>query len=150
MRNGNAVLLSGLGGVGLAIFIFRERFDFLPAVFGYPLLSLGLALLVASAASQKSLIGGHQVPFAAPIAIISYNTYLTHKIFYYAVHSVAGVGANIGYSKAVILYGWFSLAGGALLYWTVERPFLQIRDFAATSMQDRKTRFSPKSDPAQM
>jgi peptidoglycan/LPS O-acetylase OafA/YrhL len=113
---------------GIALAIFQDRAGLLASVLGYPLLSWGLALIVAAAASPACWLGRHRVPGAGWLALISYSLYLDHKLVFHAVQTwLAGHPAIHGVA-AFALYAACTLAGGALLHYAVERPFLRLRD----------------------
>jgi peptidoglycan/LPS O-acetylase OafA/YrhL len=124
----NALLLGGLVVVAAAIWLFQDRTGFWPSVVGYPLLSAGLALLVASATSAQGLLGTIRVPGAGWIALISYSLYLSHKIVFHVVESLL-VGHLEGHGAlAFAIYAVATLGAGSLLYCVVERPFLRLRE----------------------
>ena len=124
----NVVLLEGIVIVGFAIVLFRDRTGFIPSVFGYPLLSAGLALLVLAGAGTCSWIGTRRVPGAGWISLISYSLYLIHKPVYHMVESTFGTQWRGQGMLAFLAYATASLLAGALLYYVVERPFLRLRE----------------------
>lgn len=122
----NLVAAAGLVITGLAIWLFRDRLGFTASVYGFPLLSLGLALLVAAGTGHRSF-GRWRIPGAGWVAAMSYSVYLSHKL---ALHAVAGVLAAHPVAhgwEAFGLYAVAILALGALLHYAVERPFLRLR-----------------------
>jgi peptidoglycan/LPS O-acetylase OafA/YrhL len=124
----NVLLLEGIVIVGFAIVLFRDRTGFIPSVFGYPLLSAGLALLVLAGAGTCSWIGTRRVPGAGWISLISYSLYLIHKPVYHMVESTFGTQWRGQGMLAFLAYATASLLAGALLYYVVERPFLRLRE----------------------
>ena len=124
----NVLLLDGIVIVGFAIVLFRDRTGFIPSVFGYPLLSAGLALLVLAGAGTCSWIGTRRVPGAGWISLISYSLYLIHKPVYHMVESTFGTQWRGQGMLAFLAYATASLLAGALLYYVVERPFLRLRE----------------------
>jgi len=124
----NVLLMGGLLVVACAIWLFRDRAGFIPSVFGYPLLSAGLALLVIAGAGTRSWIGRWRVPGAGWLALISYSLYLIHKPVYHLVQITFGPQLQ-GQGVIVFLaYAAAALLAGALLHYTVERPFLRLRE----------------------
>jgi peptidoglycan/LPS O-acetylase OafA/YrhL len=94
---------------------------------GWPVLSLGLALLVFAGAQPQGLLGGRAIPGAAWIAAISYSLYLVHKPIYGLVQVHWGAvldGRGVG---AWLVYGLASIAAAAFLHYGVERPGLRLR-----------------------
>lgn len=97
------------------------------AIFGYPLLSLGCACLLAASLEWERAFGNWRVPGAGTIAIISYSIYLTHKLVTHGAELLLGKQAMTGFGGFAIYFAT-SIAAGALLWLTVERPFLLLRD----------------------
>lgn len=129
MARGNTVLLVGLIGVGSAMFVFKSQIPtFWATVFGYPLVSFSMALVVAAASGRQALVGRFAVPGARALATGAYSLYLSHKIMFHAVDAAsATLPAWAQHTRlGIALFG--ALVLGAALYWLVERPFLKLRD----------------------
>jgi peptidoglycan/LPS O-acetylase OafA/YrhL len=97
-------------------------------MFGFPLLAGSAALLVVAASHRHSVVGRYAIPGAQALATGAYSLYLTHKMVFHAVqelgrHWSAGLQQ---YELAVALCA--ALVVGSGLYWSVERPFLKLRD----------------------
>lgn len=127
MVQGYAVLVCGIACSALAIWLFRDRFGYLATVFGFPLLSLGLALIVAASISPHCVLSRVR-GFALP-ATLAYSLYLTHKEIghldqLYLGRFLAPGGGWI--NLAIVLVTSFAAAG--MLYLLVERPFLKWRE----------------------
>jgi len=110
-----------------APFVGGPGLSFAGAVFGYPLFSLGCALLLSASLSWERFFPTWQVPGAAMIAMISYSLYLSHKMTSHAVHSLLSPESLVG-AQGFLIYYAACIAGGALLWWLIERPFLRLRD----------------------
>lgn len=124
----NAVSALGLGIVGICVVWFDgRRMDWPPNVFGYPLLALGLTLLVAAGASARGVLGRLAVPGAGWVARVSYSLYLTHKAVYMLVHRHLGAWVEGHGLLTLLAYALAVLAVGAALHYGVERPFLRLR-----------------------
>jgi peptidoglycan/LPS O-acetylase OafA/YrhL len=68
-----------------------------------------------------------QVPGAAPLALWSYSTYLSHKpLAYFLAQQLKPLGVSDGVRLAVITLA--CVAVGGLLYKLVEAPFMVLRD----------------------
>ncbi len=128
MQHANALLIAGLVGFAVSIWLFWERFAFVPTVIGFPLLSVSLALVVAASVSPQCALGRVRVPGAAVIAAIAYSTYLTHKQIFHLLKSAWGAPLQAHGFVSFFLYGFAALAAGAVLYWLVERPALRWRE----------------------
>jgi len=111
-----------------AILIAAPRTTFFAVVFGFPLLALGFSLLVASLASEQGLLGRIQVPGAQFIATITFSLYLSHKMTWHLTRTYVPELVPQGTFQAFILYALGAIVVGALLYFTIERTFLRLRD----------------------
>ncbi len=127
-RYANAFLVGGLAVVALAMWLFRDRVGLLGNSVGWPVLATGIALLVFAGAGRDSLIGRWRVPGAAWMAAISYSLYLMHKPMYHVVQAQWGDTLEGKGLVAFCVYGLTAIAGGAVLYYVVERPFLHLRE----------------------
>jgi peptidoglycan/LPS O-acetylase OafA/YrhL len=126
-------LLLALGVALLAasiVFFDTARGDFWPCVVGYPLVALTMMAFVA-AGSGDTWFARLKIPGAGWLASASYSLYLSHKGLFMLVQ--AGLGgrlADYGMLRFA-MYVVATLAGGALLHYAVERPFLRWRDSQA-------------------
>jgi len=142
MSRGEVLLISGLLTCGCAMWLFRDRFGLSGTLVGFPLMSFGLGLLIASSISPQ-IVGwlqrispgawGKQLrSFTAQsfsiMATLAYSLYLTHKEIGHLCREHFGPYVQPG--------GWLSLAiifsasilAATLLYLAVERPFLRMRE----------------------
>lgn len=127
-RYSNVSLLAGVAVMALALWLFRHRVGLAANALGWPVLSLGLGLLVFAGAGRDSLIGRWKVPGAAWLAAVSYSLYLVHKAMYHVVQAQWGEQlAGMGF-MAFFAYGAAAVAAGAVLYYAVERPMLRLRE----------------------
>jgi peptidoglycan/LPS O-acetylase OafA/YrhL len=122
----NLLLTLGIVGTGAAMLWFGRQITTLyPTVFGFPLLALSIAALVAGASDSRSLAGRYSVPGAKALATGAYSLYLSHKIaFHLAAPSEDG---SPDWLHLGLAFG-LALTFGTALYWCVERPFLSLRD----------------------
>lgn len=127
MQRGALLLALGLAGIGFAMLLFRDLFSQAAAIAGYPILSIGLALVAAAAASPRTWLGRVRVPGAAPLAAMAFSLYLSHKMVFHWVRE--NVEPHLGGSEPLALGAAFgaSLAAGALLHFAAERPGLRLR-----------------------
>ncbi|KQR12734.1 MULTISPECIES: acyltransferase family protein [Xanthomonas] len=125
-QRGNTWLLAGLVVMVLALWLFRERTGLIGNALGWPVLSFGLALLVL-AGTANSAFGRLRVPGAAWLAAISYSLYLTHKAMFHVTQTWFGAALEGRGVLAFAVYGAVALLAGALLHYSVERPFLRLR-----------------------
>ena len=127
-RHANAILLAGVAVTCLSFWLFRERTGLLANALGWPVLSIGFALLVFAGADRCSLIGRWRVPGAGWIAAISYSLYLSHKLAFHAVATRLGTSLHGHGAIAFATYALAVLLLGAALHYLVERPCLRLRD----------------------
>ncbi len=132
-KQGHTLGAGGLAIVALAIWCSATRFASVTGkaavwdVAGYPLLACGFALITASAVSENGWLGRVRVPGAKFLATLAYSLYLTHKE---AVHLLLHFFPSLpdqSYLMLPVLFGACITVGG-LLYVSVERPFLWLRD----------------------
>jgi peptidoglycan/LPS O-acetylase OafA/YrhL len=126
-RHGNVFLLAGLATVGLAMWLFADRTGLTGNAYGWPVLSLGIALLVLAGSGPGSLIGRFALPGAGWLAVASYSLYLSHKAVFHLVQTHAGAWLEGRGLQAFAVYALATLLGGAVLHCVVERPFLRLR-----------------------
>lgn len=124
----NVVLVAGASVLALAFWLFRERTGLLGNSIGWPVLSLGLGLLVFAGAGDNSWISRRPVPGSAWLAAISYSLYLTHKAAFHGVQVLWGEQLAGHGSVAFATYAAGAVVVGAALYYGIERPFLKLRD----------------------
>jgi peptidoglycan/LPS O-acetylase OafA/YrhL len=125
----NLLLTLSLAGIAAAMLLFGGQVSGLwGAALGFPLLAASIALVVAAASTDRALIGRYPIPGATALATGAYSLYLSQKIAYHAVAAwlAPSIGA-VGYAQLALAFA-AALALGAALYWTVERPFLRLRD----------------------
>ncbi|MFO3704983.1 acyltransferase family protein [Xanthomonas codiaei] len=126
-QRGGTWLLAGIATLALAMWLFRERTGLIGNAVGWPVLSVGLALLVLAGSATDSLSGRLHVPGAAWLATVSYSLYLTHKAVFHLTQAWFGTALEGRGVLAFAAYGVAALLAGAVLHYGVERPFLQLR-----------------------
>jgi len=138
-RRGHTLFSLGLCLVGLSAWLFRDHWSSVTGasafgtVIGFPALSLGLGLLVASALSTKGLLSRIRIPGAKLIATLAYSLYLTHKELIHLVDRCFPGIARAGFLSWLGVYMVCCLTVAAALYLCVERPFLILRDKGSIS-----------------
>lgn len=120
------VVLGGLV-MALAFWLFLDRTGLLANTIGWPVLSLGLGLLVFAGADRDSFIGRVHVPSASWLAGISYSLYLIHKPAYHLLQAHWGLQLEGTGFLAFLAYGSAAILAGAALHYAVERPFVKLR-----------------------
>ena len=136
MRHGQALLLAGLAACGLMLWLLLRYYyidgygyGFAMTAFGYSLLALSFALLLAAALSPQSLLYRLRIPGAAPLALGSYAIYLSHKPLAMAMaRPLANLGLDPDSVAGAALISAACLLAGWALYRFVESPFMRWRD----------------------
>jgi peptidoglycan/LPS O-acetylase OafA/YrhL len=138
-RRGHTLFSLGLCLVGLSAWLFRDHWSSVTGasafgtVIGFPALSLGLGLLVASALSTNGLLSRIRIPGAKLIATLAYSLYLTHKELIHLVDRCFPGIARADFLSWLGVYVVCCLTVAAALYLCVERPFLILRDKGSIS-----------------
>jgi peptidoglycan/LPS O-acetylase OafA/YrhL len=129
--------LVGLGGIGLSILLFTDRFGFWATVIGFPMLAFGFAALVAGLASPAFRLPSPMQRVITAVALMSYSLYLVHKPVFHLVAEKAGAWCD-SHHVPLIVPAWTAaiLVGGAA-YLAVERPFLQLRSALARTRREK-------------
>jgi peptidoglycan/LPS O-acetylase OafA/YrhL len=98
------------------------------AVCQFPLLAFGFAALLVCAVSPRLILRRVKIPGAAFIASIAYSAYLVQKLVIHAVWQVC-TSHNIDPASgpALIAVQICIYAAATILFFAIERPFLQIR-----------------------
>ncbi|MEH6422518.1 acyltransferase family protein [Pseudomonas sp. CGJS7] len=128
MRRSGVLALLGVVAVGAAIAVSQQRLGLLASVWSFPLVSLGMALLVAAGAAEQRWTGRLRVPGAGWLAAASFSLYLTHKASFHLAQTAYGEQLEGSGVLALAAYAGAALVGGALLHYSVERPFLRLRE----------------------
>lgn len=126
MSHGYLLLISGLALCACAMWLFSDRLSFSGSVVGFPVLAIGLGLLIASSVAPSSPFS--KVRGFGLIAALAYSAYLTHKEI---IHMVRIHLPRLVESRgwlALLAYFAFSFLGAFVLYVAIERPFLRLRE----------------------
>jgi peptidoglycan/LPS O-acetylase OafA/YrhL len=146
MHRGHTLLIAGAACAGCVVWMFRD--DGLDGIrvtgsaewgviLGFPLLSLGLGLIVASSVSKNGLLARIRVPGAELVATLAFSLYLTHKAVAHLIKlHFQQITLALG-PESWLLYANGCFSAALLLHIAVERPFLLLRD--------RATRHKPSS-----
>jgi peptidoglycan/LPS O-acetylase OafA/YrhL len=132
-RRGHATLAAGSILAAFSLYLFHDRFESQtgPAAWstciGFPLLALGLALVVASALSDNGLLRC-QVLGAKLVATLAFSLYLTHKFVANLARAWLPTLTAQRDWKTLATYALCCFAVAAILHRLVERPFLALRD----------------------
>ena len=105
-----------------------DRGSAVGTVVGFPLLALALAMLVMAAADRRCWFGRVRVPGAKIIAMLAYSLYLTHKEVAHLDERWLPKIMDAHNTGTVAVLVVSCIAVAALFYFTIERPFLLLRD----------------------
>lgn len=96
-------------------------------VAGFPLISVGIALVLGAMLDLEPLLKRWPVPGAMTIATLSYSLYLTHKSAFHVARLILGE-ENLQGEIGFVAYLASSFAVATVLWFCVERTFLLLRD----------------------
>jgi peptidoglycan/LPS O-acetylase OafA/YrhL len=154
-QRGHLLMLGGAGCLGGVAWMLRERNlgdDTGSArwalIVGFPLLSLGLMLITASAMSANGWLARVRVPGAKTVASLAFALYLTHKaVAHLVMVHLPGIAAEQG-PVSWVLYAAACLGAAVVLHLCVERPFLYLRDRGGRPKTTREVEMEIQADPA--
>ncbi len=120
--------LPALALIAFALYLAEDRITVASCIWQFPFIALGMAALLVCALSPRLPFNRIEIPGAAFLASIAYSVYLSHKL---VIHFVIGWCGNHGLAltslPAILLVEGLIYLGGTLLFFAVERPFLQLR-----------------------
>jgi peptidoglycan/LPS O-acetylase OafA/YrhL len=139
MRHAKWIWLPGLAAIVMALVLAEDDLSLVSCVFGFPLIAIGFGTFLISAVSPELALSRVAIPGAAFFATVAYSIYLSHKL---VIHWIEGMCAAqaippTSISALLILFAAITLLG-AILFFAVERPFLQLR----------QRQIGTKADPA--
>lgn len=97
------------------------------SVAGFPLISIGIALILGAMIDLEQVLKRWPVPGAVIVATLSYSLYLTHKSVFHVDRLIFGE-ENLQGGFGFAIYLVTSFAAAAVLWICVERTFLLLRD----------------------
>lgn len=128
MRHAKWIWLPGLAAIVMALVLAEDGLGLVSCAFGFPLIAIGFGTFLISAVSPEMALSRVAIPGAAFFATVAYSIYLSHKL---VIHWIEGTCAAhaiplTSVSALLILFTAITLLG-AILFFAVERPFLQLR-----------------------
>lgn len=124
LRHGNLLLAAGLAMSIWLLMRFEDASLFITA-FGFTLLAAAFSLLLLAALSGNSVLARVRLPGAERLALWSYAIYLAHKPLYKVVSEGMGIDKHGAAGIALVMLS--GVAGGGLLHYVVEQPFMRRR-----------------------
>lgn len=121
--------LPGLALIAYALYLGEtEDITVTSAIWQFPLIGVGMAALLLCALSPRLPFRRIKIPGVAFIASIAYSTYLVQKLLTHFVQQFCATRGIALTSAAPILSVQLCIfAAGTILFFAVERPFLQLR-----------------------
>ena len=135
---GNFFFIAGILVLFSTWYILTERYSFYNAVFSYPLVSIGYGFLVIAALSPGCFLYTVKSRVFALIARLSYAIYLIHKPLIHIIHNILAT-FEINEYYLLILSVAASTIGALLLHYSIERPFIKLRDKVVGSYKVTKS-----------
>ena len=121
--------LPALALIAYALYLGETRqISVVLCIWQFPLIALGMAGLLVSAVSPRLPFGRFKIPGAAFIASIAYSAYLIQKLVIHFVQQFcASHHITITSASALVIVQLCVFAVATVLFFAVERPFLQLR-----------------------
>lgn len=121
--------LPALGAIILALYLGEGKTLTVAACISqFPLIAFGMAALLVCVLSPRVPLSRVRIPGAAFLASIAYSVYLSHKlILHQGILFCSSHGLDSTSATGLLLVQLAIYAAGALLFFAVERPFLQLR-----------------------
>jgi peptidoglycan/LPS O-acetylase OafA/YrhL len=105
-----------------------DHINFTACVWQFPLIATGMAVLLICALSPRLPMRRIAIPGAAFVASIAYSAYLVQKLVIHGVSEFCQAhGIDTESAPALIAVELCVYAAATILFFTVERPFLQLR-----------------------
>jgi peptidoglycan/LPS O-acetylase OafA/YrhL len=123
------IWLPALGLIAYALYLGEtDTLTITACVWQFPLIAIGMAALLVCAVSPRLFLSRFAIPGAAFIASIAYSAYLIQKIVINGIEQFC-TNHNIDLTSVPALIGveLCVYAAATVLFFSVERPFLQLR-----------------------
>ncbi len=128
-RHANFLLLLGILILTGAYFLCEIRVGFNANIFGFPLIAIGFGFMVLAAISPGCILYKFKSRLTSSIAILSYSVYLIHKAVRHLCFIYFGkLGIDEESYWMLLLSIIFTILGALILRYTIEKPFLKLRD----------------------
>jgi peptidoglycan/LPS O-acetylase OafA/YrhL len=118
----------GLAAVSCGLYIGENELTIATCVWQFPLIALGMSAFLVCVVSPRLPFRQVPIPAAAFLASIAYSVYLSHKlVIHFALQFCATYHIPLKSVRALLLVDVCIFAVGTVLFFAVERPFLQLR-----------------------
>lgn len=122
---GNWLFLFSLLVFAVAYRYFSEQQSAAGSVFGFSLVAIGYAFLLAGCMSPKTLLYKWRSGATRFLAAVSYAVYLSHKGIIHI--TLLWLGHRVDANSLFFICILSSVTGACLLYWLIEKPFMRWR-----------------------
>jgi len=120
--------LPGLAALGYGLFLGENELTIAACVWQFPLIALGMSAFLVCVVSPKLPFRRIAIPGAAFLASIAYSVYLSHKlVIHFVLQLCASHHIRLTSLSALVLVEVCIYTGGMVLFFLIERPFLQLR-----------------------
>ena len=124
----------GLVAIVYGLYLGENDLTIATSVWQFPLIAFGMATFLVCVLSPRLPFQRLEIPGVAFLASIAYSVYLSHKlVIHFVIQLCANHGLALTSAPALLLVEALIYLSGALLFFAVERPFLQLRHRIARS-----------------
>jgi peptidoglycan/LPS O-acetylase OafA/YrhL len=123
------IWLPALAIIGYALWLGEgDYINFAACIWQFPLLAVGFAAVLVCAQSDRLPLRRAKIPGVAFIASIAYSAYLVQKLaIHFTAESCGRYNIDPASPFALVLVELCVYAAAIILFFAVERPFLQLR-----------------------
>lgn len=118
-----------LGAIAFALYLGEgDTLTVMACIWQFPLIAIGMAALLVCCVSPRLPWSRIEIPFVGFVASIAFSVYLSHKLVLHAVIQLCHrYSISLTSVPALLLVEAAIYLGGSILFFAVERPFLQLR-----------------------
>ncbi len=129
MKYANLLLATGIAILIAAYHLCYDRISFNANIFGFPAIAIGFGFIVLAAISPGCILYKFKSRITTSVAILSYSVYLIHKGVRHLCFVYFGkMGVDKESYWMLLLAVVFTIIGALVLRYTIEKPFLKLRD----------------------
>jgi peptidoglycan/LPS O-acetylase OafA/YrhL len=128
-RYSNLLFVIGMIILVGTFFLCKVRASFNSNIFGFPLIAIGFGFMVLAAIGPGCVLYKLKCRITTSIAILSYSIYLIHKaVTHLCILYFGKMGLDEESYWMLLLSIGFTILGALVLRYTIEKPFLKLRD----------------------
>lgn len=133
--NSNKILFAGLVILFMAFYICSVQQTVTATIISFPLIALAYGLVTMAAACKNNPLNKWSFSIITYIATLSYSIYLIHKAIIHLTQEYLQPYINKDSLLMFLLCIITTLTGAAILRYSIERPFLKLRERMLHKMQ---------------